>query len=75
MFQQDFESSLQAGQEIRIRYRGYSGMAKVEKVLKSSIAVRVVEGFGNWPSGSRIKVNRVSSGRWSASNSVCPKDW
>jgi hypothetical protein len=75
MFQQDFEASLSAEQQVLLRYRGHAVIAKVEKVLKSSISVITLEDFGDWPIGSRIKVNRVRSGRWSASNCVCPKDW
>jgi hypothetical protein len=75
MFQQDFEASLSAEQQVLLRYRGHAVMAKIEKVLKSSISVITLESFSDWPTGSRIKVNRVCSGRWSASNCVCPKGW
>ena len=34
MFQQDFEASLSAEQQVLLRYRGHAVIAKVEKVLK-----------------------------------------
>lgn len=72
MDQKHFEASLKAGQEIRLRYRGVFGRAIVDRVNRSSFTVLTEEVIGALPAGTCIRVNRVVSGRWSASNCVRP---
>ena len=72
MTQREFEKSLEPGQDIRLRWRGLCGRATVLKVFRASILVETKEEIGGQPAGSRLRVNRVSAGRWSYSNSVRP---
>jgi hypothetical protein len=72
MDQKTFEASLIAGQIVRLRWRGQSCHAQVERVNRASIAVITKEKILDELVGSRILVNRVTSGRWSASNCVRP---
>ena len=74
MDQKTFEASLKAGQTVRLRWRGQICQATVERVNRSSIAVITKEKMLNELAGDRILVNRVTSGRWSASNCVRPLD-
>ena len=74
MDQKSFEASLKAGQTIRLRWRGQSCHATVERVNRASIAVIIKEKLLDEPAGTRILVDRVVSGRWSASNCVRPLD-
>ena len=72
MDQKTFEASLRAGQTVRLRWRGQSCEATVERVNRVSIAVITKENILDKPVGARILVNRVTSGRSSASNCVRP---
>lgn len=72
MDQKNFEASLKVGQKIRLRYRGVRGLAKVHRVNRSSFTVLTEEVIGDMPAGTYIRVNRVVSGRWSASHCVRP---
>ena len=74
MNQREFEASLEKGQEVRLRWRGNSCRAIVVRVNKASITVTTREALDGIPVGTRFKVNRVSSNRWSSSNSVRPVD-
>jgi len=74
MDQREFEATLTEGQEVRLRYRGSSVPAVVEKVNRKSITVRVHDSIGNINKDGRVVVNRVISGRWSAGNCVRPKN-
>ena len=74
MDQKTFEASLKAGQAVRLRWRGQICKATVERVNRASIAVITKEKMLDELAGARILVNRVSSGRWSASNCVRPLD-
>jgi len=74
MDQKTFEASLQAGQTVRLRWRGQICEATVERVNRASIAVVTKEKILDEQAGARILVNRVASGRWSASNCVRPLD-
>jgi hypothetical protein len=74
MDQKTFEASLKAGQTVRLRWRGQICKATVERVNRSSIAVITKEKILNELAGARILVNRVTSGRRSASNCVRPVD-
>lgn len=72
MNQKDFESSLQKGQEVRLRWRGKFVLATVFRVNKSSISVVTKEELEDIPVGTRVAVYRATSGRRSASNCVRP---
>jgi len=74
MEQEAFEATLKPDMEVRLRWRGGSVPATVEKVNKSSIAVRVKEPVGKLKTGDRAIVSRVTAGRWSAANCVRPMD-
>jgi hypothetical protein len=74
MDQKTFEASLKAGQTVRLRWRGQICKATVERVNRASIAVITKEKILDELAGARILVNRVTSGRWSASNCVRPVD-
>jgi hypothetical protein len=74
MDQKTFEASLKAGQTIRLRWRGQSCHGTVERVNRASIAVIIKEKLLDNSAGTRILVDRVVSGRWSASNCVRPLD-
>ena len=74
MNQRDFEASLKKGQEVRLRWRGNSCRAIIERVNKASIAVTTREAVDDIPAGTRLVVNRVSSKRWSSSHCVRPVD-
>jgi hypothetical protein len=74
MDQKTFEASLRAGQAIRLRWRGQTCEATVERVNRASIAVITKEKVLDELAGARILVNRVVSGRWSTSNCVRPLD-
>ena len=74
MNQKDFEASLQKGQEVRLRWRGSSCCATVERINKVSIAVITKEAMGDTLAGTRLVVNRANSNRRSASNCVRPAD-
>jgi hypothetical protein len=72
MNQKDFEASLQKGQEVRLRWRGKFALATVFRVNKSSISVVTKEKLDDIPAGTRVLVDRATSGRRSASNCVRP---
>jgi hypothetical protein len=72
MDQKTFEASLIAGQAVRLRWRGQSCRAMVERVNRASVAVITKEKILDKTAGTRILVDRVVSGRWSASNCVRP---
>jgi len=74
MDQKTFEASLKAGQTVRLRWRGQSCRATVERVNRASVAVIIEENMLDNLAGTRILVDRVVSGRWSASNCVRPLD-
>jgi len=74
MDQKIFEASLKAGQTVRLRWRGQSCQATVERVNRASVAVIIEGKILDNPAGTRIIVGRVVSGRWSASNCVRPLD-
>jgi hypothetical protein len=74
MTQKEFEASLQSGQEVKLRWRGVSCRAVIDKVNKASFAVRTSEAMNHLPAGTRLTVVRVVSGRWSASKCVRPAD-
>jgi len=74
MDQKTFEASLRAGQTVRLRWRGQTCEATVERVNRASIAVITKEKVLDELAGARILVNRVTSGRSSASNCVRPLD-
>jgi len=74
MNQKDFEASLQKGQEVRLRWRGKFVLATVFRVNKSSISVVTKEKLDDIPAGTRVLVDRATSGRRSASNCVRPLD-
>jgi hypothetical protein len=74
MNQKDFESSLQKGQEVRLRWRGKFALATVFRVNKSSISVVTREVLEDIPVGARVVVDRAVSGRRSANNCVRPLD-
>ena len=72
MNQKDFEATLKDGQEVRLRWHETSVLATVERVNKSSIAVRIKEPIAGYDAGSRVVVARVLSGRRSAGKCVRP---
>jgi hypothetical protein len=72
MDQKSFEASLEPGQNVCLRWRGQSCLATVLRVNRASVTVITKEEILNNPTGMRILVNRVVSGRWSISNSVRP---
>ena len=74
MDQKTFEASLKAGQTVRLLWQGQSCEATVERVNRASVAVITKEKMLNKPAGTRILVDRVVSGRRSASNCVRPLD-
>jgi len=70
MSQGKFESTLREDDLVRVRWRQGSGRGVIEKVNRTSFRVRLMDSIGKYPAGSRIRVMRVSSGRWSATNNV-----
>jgi hypothetical protein len=74
MVQKTLEASLKVGQTVRLRWRGQIWEATVERVNRASIAVITKEKMQDELAGARILVNRVTSGRWSASNCIRPLD-
>jgi hypothetical protein len=70
--QREFEASLVAGQEVRLRWKDASGRAVVERVNRASFSVKAQETIGGLLAGERIVVGRVSSGRWCANKCVRP---
>jgi len=71
--QREFEASLKTGDRVCLRWRKGSGPAVIADVNPKSFSVKLSSGIGGYPAGSLVRVNRVVSTRWSASNCVRPE--
>jgi len=72
MNQHEFETTLTPKMKVRLRWHGKFVPATVSKLNRSSVAVVIDESVGDYTKGAIVKVNLVSSGRWSAANCVRP---
>jgi hypothetical protein len=72
MNQHEFETTLKPKMKVRLRWRGKFVPATVSKLNRASVAVVIDESIGDFTKGTTVKVNLVSSGRWSAANCIRP---
>ena len=74
MNQLEFEKSLRKGDIIRVRWRKGEGRGVIEKVYQTTFTVRLEEEIGKYPKDSVIRIKRVTSGRFSSTNCVRPRE-
>jgi hypothetical protein len=74
MNQLEFEKSLRYGDVVRVRWRKGEGRGVIEKVNQTTFTVRLEEEIGKYPKDSIIRIKRVTSGRFSSTNCVRPRE-
>ena len=74
MNQLEFEKSLRNGDAVRVRWRKGEGRGVIEKVYQTAFTVRLEEEIGKYPKDSIIHIKRVTSGRFSSTNCVRPRE-
>jgi hypothetical protein len=74
MNQLEFEKTLRNGDIVRVRWRKGEGRGVIEKVNQTTFTVRLEEEIGKYPKDSIIHIKRVTSGRFSSTNCVRPRE-